>query len=92
MELLLLKPQPWEPQGIAVRQRSQEESKILLYGHGPSVEEVVRYLEPSNPVNAAGRELRRWKSYDRPTMQGRTRRDPKKAPSFGADFKPGSGR
>ena len=38
----------------------------------------VRYREPSHPVNAAGRKLRRWKSYVRLNASQR-RRDPKKS-------------
>ena len=37
---------------------------ILLYGHGPSVEAEWGFREPSHPVSAAGRESRRWESYE----------------------------
>ena len=34
----------------------------------------MRTREPSHPVNAAGRELRRWKSYEKPKCRPKEKR------------------
>ena len=62
---------------------------ILLSGHGLSVEAMNEHREPSHPVRAAGRELRRWKSYVR-HMQAEG--EEIRGNPYKGDLNPGSGR